>query len=222
MNAIAFSLYGSDPRYLVGAVENARMAGEFYPGWEIHVWCGQDVLDVIKHHTLPEAKAKVHLLTPGLIPNGMFWRFLVHDLPGVERYLVRDVDSRFTQREVKAVDEWIAAGTQLHVMRDHPYHNQPIMGCSFGWRKNPQRDFDMAAISRRAAQEVAYGKDQEFLARTLWRFAKDKTVHDSCGTFDGTRNWPSDGPGFVGEYVYADGSFNEEHRKMRLEHLSNL
>lgn len=220
MNAIAFSLYGDDPRYLVGAVANARMAKEFYPRWEVHVWCGQTVpFDVVA--SLMAHGASIHHADESRIPNGMFWRFLVHDLPAVERYIVRDVDSRFSEREVKAVNEWIVAGTQLHVMRDHPYHNQSIMGCSFGWQKR-SGDFSMAVSMRDAAQNTAYGKDQEFLALTLWKLAKSKTIHDSCGTFDGTRNWPLTGPDFVGEYVYPGGQFNEQHRGMRRAHCISV
>ncbi len=70
----------------------------------------------------------------------MFWRFLIADDLTVDRFLIRDADSRylftiaasihfdrFSMRELHAVNEWIASGKQLHVMRDHPYHGVAML-----------------------------------------------------------------------------------------------
>jgi len=218
MNAISFSLYGTDPKYLVGALENAVQAKEFYPGWEVHFWTGEVTFNVVSQ--LLSSGAFVHPAPNSDIPNGMFWRFLVHDNPEITRYIIRDVDSRFSEREVRAVHEWILADTKLHVMRDHPYHNQPIMGGMWGWTKEPG-DFDMFPWAKAAGQEVRFGRDQEFLYKWAWKHAKSKTIHDSCGTYDGTRNWPLNGPEFVGEYIDEHGLPNTQHREMRLKHIEN-
>ncbi len=37
---------------------------------------------------------------------GMFWRFLVADDPQVDRFIVRDSDSRLNARDAYAVAEW--------------------------------------------------------------------------------------------------------------------
>src|SRR5688572_29090650 len=124
--AIAFSLYGNQPRHLMGAVRNAQVADDYYPGWEVDFWVGPElprrVVSALKSHG-----AHIHTPPPD-VRNGMFWRFLIHDEPGIDRYIVRDADSRFSKREVKAVNKWIANDTRLHVMRDHPYHRQAMMG----------------------------------------------------------------------------------------------
>lgn len=49
--------------------------------------------------------------------QGMFWRWLVAEDPDVERFLIRDVDSRLNEREARAVDEWILSGKAYHIMR---------------------------------------------------------------------------------------------------------
>jgi hypothetical protein len=59
----------------------------------------------------------------------MFWRFLVADDPTVDRYIIRDADSRLNMREKLAIDEWIASGKKIHILRDHPNHGDfPISG----------------------------------------------------------------------------------------------
>jgi hypothetical protein len=45
---------------------------------------------------------------------GMFWRFLVADDPSVDRFIVRDADSRLNPRDALAVAEWVRSGTALH------------------------------------------------------------------------------------------------------------
>lgn len=215
MNVVAFSLYGTGAKYLAGAVENARLVKELYPGWEAHVWVGGDVpLRVVDQIHLEGGTC--HPGPNTTIPNGMFWRFLAHDLPGIERYLIRDVDSRITPREVKAVNRWIAEFTQLHVMRDHPFHCQPISGGMWGFWKHPGT-FGGATMLElcRPWAKARYGQDQDFLAAKLWASAVTRTVHDSCGTFDGLRNWPSDGPAFVGEYIDEFGEPDVKHRIAR-------
>jgi hypothetical protein len=210
MNVVAISLYGRGAKYLVGAVENARLVKEYYPGWECHAWVKNDVPMKVCDE-LARRGAVVH---SSVFPNGMFDRLLAHDLPGVERYIVRDVDSRIGLREVKAVEEWIKSGTQLHVMRDHFFHNQAITGGLWGWKPGPA-DFNMRALCQEMAQVERYGQDQDFLARHVWTRAETRTVHDSCGTFDNTRNWPSYGSGFAGEYVNEQGLPNIDHRRIR-------
>ena len=43
MKLITFSLFGDNPLYCVGAVENARLAKEIYPDWVARFYVAQDV-----------------------------------------------------------------------------------------------------------------------------------------------------------------------------------
>ena len=74
---------------------------------------------------------------------GMFYRFLVAADTSVDRYIVRDVDSRLNARDryVKellvavnmirfAVEDWITSKQPIHVMRDHVNHCIPMNGSS--------------------------------------------------------------------------------------------
>ena len=46
----------------------------------------------------------------------------------VDILLSRDLDSRISEREVAAVEEFLASDKQVHIMRDHPARTAPIMG----------------------------------------------------------------------------------------------
>jgi len=51
MRVISMSLYGSDRRYVVGAVRNAQLVPIVFPGWQIRFYCksstGQSVIIVV-------------------------------------------------------------------------------------------------------------------------------------------------------------------------------
>ena len=63
---------------------------------------------------------------------GMFWRFLVADDPSVDRFIVRDSDSRLNVRDAYAVVDWIRSGRAVHSVRDHPNHDRPLNGGMWG------------------------------------------------------------------------------------------
>lgn len=117
MNYIAFSLYGSDPKYCAGAVRNAELAPLVYPGWKL-------IFEVDSKVPALTLKRLVELGCAA-IPNsgsmGLFWRFRANDIPNMERYIVRDCDSRLNFRERRAVDAWIASGKKFHLTHEvHP------------------------------------------------------------------------------------------------------
>ena len=50
----------------------------------------------------------------------------------VEVALFRDLDSRPSRREMEAVEEWMLSKHVVHVMRDHPGHDMPILAGMWG------------------------------------------------------------------------------------------
>lgn len=91
---IAFSLYGTGKtRYTVGAIENAKLVKTYFPGWVCRYYITGTVDDVV----LDELKS----LGAEIIKShsNMFARFLIAEDETVDRYIVRDVDSRMSARD---------------------------------------------------------------------------------------------------------------------------
>ena len=57
----------------------------------------------------------------------MNWRFLTTLDPQVDVALSRDLDSPAIQCAMDAVNEFLNSSKLVHVMRDNPYHNVPIL-----------------------------------------------------------------------------------------------
>jgi hypothetical protein len=66
-----------------------------------------------------------------------FWRFSsFSSYPDYDYYLIRDTDSRLCPREIAATNQWIQSGRDYHLMRDHPYHNVPVLAGLWGATNN--------------------------------------------------------------------------------------
>lgn len=176
MNAIAFSLYGSDPKYCQGMIKNAELAPVIYPGWKVVVFAEQVAGETIRK--LSKLGCDIRPAIKGM--TGLFWRFTINDDPDVERYIVRDADSRLAMRERRAVDAWIESDKKFHVIRDHPYHRQIVMGGLWGAKRGAIEGMG-GLIKQHAARDNAYSSDQTFLANVIWPLVKDDCLqHDSC------------------------------------------
>ena len=179
---VSYSLWGNNPLYNVGIIKNAEQMKKIYPEWKMVVYYNDTVpKDTIDK--LSELDVDCVNLT-GLDISPAFWRFFVSDRPNCEYAVFRDADSRLSQREKLAVDEWIKSGKGLHVMRDHPYHGIPagndMLGILAGmWGIKGGLIPMIELISRfPKSKENKYGNDQTFLKTIYLSFGDDKVTHD--------------------------------------------
>jgi hypothetical protein len=214
---ISFSVYGSDPKYTMGMLKNIELANYIYPGWLVYVYHSN-----IPSEILEQYKKYPYVTTfdmSGSDIPGMFWRFLVES----DIFISRDADSRLSQREKSAVDEWIFSGKSLHVMRDHPAHNVIVVpGGMFGInRLSGGVNIDMKQTVNKwlssVSNSTAYGVDQIFL-RGIYAFyyeRGDVMIHDSIGSF-GDKSVPfptklDKNYHFVGEVFDEFDNIREDH-----------
>lgn len=164
MKLITMSVWGDQTMYWEGALENARIHQEIYPGWKMRIYT-----DTENSYT---EKSKQYGIEIHRMPNlggfyGAFWRFLPAADANIEAIIIRDADSRLNTRESTAVAQWLASGKAAHTMRDHPHHlNWPIMAGMWGIRGG--------IIPDMAERIEKWGKwqnkldDQYFLAYNVW------------------------------------------------------
>ena len=167
--------------YLNGAIRNLELAPKIYPGWKCVFWIGQNVPKEVVA-VLRDGNAET-LDCP--VANPMLSRFLVHDDPGVERYLIRDCDSRLNAREARAVTEWIKDDRKFHVIRDHPGHQVAMPGGLWGGvpgRFSMRQLIDAWKGAKNAGpRNSIYNNDQVFLRESVWPIIKDDCLqHDFC------------------------------------------
>lgn len=75
----------------------------------------------------------------------------------VDRWIVRDSDSRLNPRERFAVEEWIQSGKAVHTIRDHPNHERPLNGGLWGGTKGAVSG--MNNLIKQFSNKQSYGGD---------------------------------------------------------------
>jgi hypothetical protein len=174
---ISFSLWGDIPRYTEGAIRNAELALEVYSDWICRYYIGKNTPIEIIGRLNEFDNTELYIMNEPGDWTGMFWRFCAASDLDVDVMISRDVDSRLTLREKFAVDEWLESDKDFHIMRDHPYHNAPILGGMWGVRNGLLLDMveDIAKYSKGDFWQV----DQNFLRECVYSKIKDEAfVHD--------------------------------------------
>lgn len=173
---ISFSLWGNDPKYTIGAIKNAILTEQIYPGWTSRFYVGksvpENIITTLKSFDNVEV---IEMDEPGDW-SGMFWRFYACE--DADIMLSRDTDSRLSMREKLAVDEWLSSDKNFHIMRDHPLHVTEILGGMWGCRNGILKGI------KNMINEYTKGDfwqvDQNFLKEKIYPIVKnDLFVHDS-------------------------------------------
>jgi len=212
MKIIAFSLWGNNPKYTIGAIKNADIAEELFPEWICRFYIGKSVPENIL--TQLENKPNVQLVRMNEDGDwsGMFWRFHPCSEDDVDVVLSRDTDSRLTQREKDAIDEWLESDKGFHIMRDHPWHGAPILGGMWGCKKGTLSE--MSSLIDSIEKGDFWQVDQIFLRDYIYPLVKDDSfVHDE---FFERKPFPTkrNNLEFIGEVYDENDNINEEHREV--------
>jgi len=143
-----------------------------------HAYCCNEHLDICDVDELPQRDGFV--FDSRIQPNGMIWRFLPVRDPLVSIVLVRDTDNPIWQREVDAVDDWLATDKRLHGTRDHPEHwGVPLLGGCWGYRRLDDK-YLRAETQLLLENKIArHGQDQFILAKFFRHLRHTTLIHDA-------------------------------------------
>jgi hypothetical protein len=125
----------------------------------------------------------------------LYWRFEpMYDDPTIERFIVRDSDSRINGREADAVQEWIDSDLPFHIMRDNPAHNIEIMGGMWGavpgiipeFRQMMAQWVEELKPNPDNPKGLFHGTDQMFLCQHIWPYIRGcHLAHDEHFQYTG-------------------------------------
>ena len=198
---ISMSLYGKDPRYTWGVLRNAQLVPVYLPEWTLRVYIAADPAPS-QIAVPPRIINKLRLLGAEVVevPTGNSmaprnWRLLAADDQRIDYFLVRDADSRLSEREAATVRDWLSAaeknGSQsvVHCIRDHPKHaDQAIVDGLWGARPrllNQLLNKIGASIPRLVSTSAASNETNVMLNKVLWpAVANVSYCHDSVSACD--------------------------------------
>lgn len=193
---LSFTLFGNQPKYYIGAEKNLMEAETLLPGWEVRIYYSRNnILDGYeqKLRSLGANMVEISDLKIGERRSSefpYFWRFLafLEDTP----VLVRDLDSRLSNREIKYIENWIASGKDYFIIRDHPWHS-PVPAGLFGIRRKIE-NFQTHFAKFVNEENLNWGSDQTILQRYMDKVDSHNVYY--CGYDDKTNYISRDNKNF--------------------------
>jgi len=131
---VSFSLYNDRRKDAVNAVINCVLAPSIYPGWTCRFYLDDTVPKEIVAALESFDHVELRWMQRYTSAAAMLWRFLAAGDEDVQAVIFRDADSWLSTREAVCVQAWLASGHDFHLIRDHCYHSQPMMGGMWGVR----------------------------------------------------------------------------------------
>ena len=148
--------------------ENAKLASKIYPGWTVRVYHDRTVPRYVLDKLRQENVQLIELLYSPLEPKTDWNVFVAFD-PSVDRYIIRNIDSRLTWHERAAVDQWIESGKRFHIMRDHHFHSNNTVPNGL-WSATHDAVPDIVTLIHTYTTNMAkYGTLQQFLNKEIWK-----------------------------------------------------
>lgn len=222
-NIIVFSLWGDHPMYWKGALRNIELAKINYPKFICRFYidknCNSELIETIKGDNV-----EVVLMEPETYNysnmsvrfnhSGLFWRFLPLKEEDIDIILFRDCDSRISEREVNAVNEWLSTNKDFHIMRDHPYHPWPILTGMWGCRNSKLLNIDELLLKWKThpTKGVYQAEDQDFLGQFIYPLTIGSSVeHSEFGIRFGseTKTFPT----IRNDYEFVGDVFDENNNR---------
>ena len=224
---ISFCLYGSESKYILGAIENIKIAKKIFPEWEVYFYVSKKISTEIIND-LKFLGANVIAMSYPEGPTAMLWRWKAFLEPDNDIVIIRDCDSRLSERDKLAVYEWIKSDKILHIMRDHPLHTGFIMGGMWGARAkkiaNEMRFLDNASTFKNDNKN--YGYDQILLEKIIYPlFINEAFIHDEYTYLSSnSKSFPTHmiNDSFIGQVIENNNMPNYRHQKILQEYKRYL
>lgn len=225
MRVLSFSLYGDNPKYTIGAIKNSELREKFYPDWQMRVYHNDSVPNYVLEQLEANNVVLINTKVDRNVCNAM-WRFAPASEEEVEYFISRDCDSRIFERDVAAVEEWIASGKDFHIIRDHPGGHAweisaGMWGAKGGFIENIKEKMDHYIQTSSWVTDRAV--DQRFLQEIIYPQALTSLfVNDEYFNYEGIgtpikRDRKLDDFAFIGEPFDENDNQLANHRDMIIQ-----
>lgn len=202
---LAFSLWGNQPKYLRGALQNLLVQPQIYPGWVCRFYLDDSVPGEFID-ALQQCGAEIVRSHGSSLGEKLTWRFQVANDSTVAYFLVRDADAVINHREAEAVQAWIDSGRYFHVMRDWWTHTDLMLAGMWGGIAGLLPNLGKLYQSYSSKHVTTPNIDQWFLRDCIWTLVKPSSlIHDRCFKAFDSEEYPTPLPeeGHIGQNEWA-------------------
>jgi hypothetical protein len=185
----SFCIYGTKPIYYEGLLKNLDVISLIEPQPTVLIGYSDDIIEEYK--TKYEAYTFVQLIKidkefgESIMCSRLLQLDTIQGKHNRAYVFCRDADSRVSKRDINCIQSFIDSGRKLHIIRDHFYHKQKIMGGTCGFLLDTQTQFtEMFRASKNEFLNMnkSYGLDEYFLSNKVYGlFNKDDIfIQSNC------------------------------------------
>jgi hypothetical protein len=180
----SYCLYGNMKKYCLGMIQNLEQIKIYFPEFETYIHIGNDVPDHYKNKIKEYQNVKLFEYDyTGVVL--MTTRFFNVDDDDVDVMILRDADSRFTERCLWTINDFLISKYKIFTVRDHAYHVSKIMGGQSGF-KNIKLCLKELYEKEWRKNNTKYWDDQSFLNELVYiRFIEELIVYTDSIIFPG-------------------------------------
>lgn len=164
---ISYSLYGKQPRFMVGAIKNAQLAQVFFPGFTVRYYVGNSVPTWVRSTLDLFPNVEQITVDEREDSTARLWRFRAIYDPTVDVVLSRDADARLSLREAIAHQEFLDSEFDFHIIRDHPSGHGYFISAGMFACKNKGMGFFKKILDDTQLHDT-YMQDQQFLSGAIY------------------------------------------------------
>lgn len=177
---VSYSLYNDRPKDFINAIINCLLIPKIYPGWVARFYIDDTIPNCIDKLLRTFEHVEVVVMPRHKGNEAMMWRFLPASEYGTVM-ISRDADSWVSSREKACVDQWLESNKNFHIIRDHCYHSQKIMGGMWG-----VRNYILPRMNELVNEYIKTNSyDQGFLAEKIYQdITHDVMVHYGDPQYD--------------------------------------
>lgn len=175
MNVFSFTLYGSNPKYVRGMIDNVNLIQKKFPTWYTYIY----YFDIPKWAETVLRESQNVKMIPAEFHDirARMERYYPIDEPDVAVMIVRDSDSRIHERDEWCIRQFLDSNKVLHMIRDHPHHEWKIMSGLWGLKKAgipfSFRDTVHAYIR---THKIIWCSDMNFLGDTVYPLLANRSL----------------------------------------------
>lgn len=182
MKVFSFSVFGDNPIYKKGFLNNIIPIKKYFPDWKIFLYVPENYDEDYIQTVLKENVFVFKMKNENYF--NCTWRFNAIINENVDVMVCRDADSRVSERDFYAIEEWLNSGYNYNIIRDHPIgHHWSINAGMWGAKKT---DFivkigDMLENFKRQNELLINNNtfDQIFLRQIIYpNIVNESLVHD--------------------------------------------
>jgi protein O-GlcNAc transferase len=182
MKLISYSLWGKNPLYTYGIIENVEKAKVYFSDFIVRIYYNSSVPEKIINFLNKQDNVQLIKMENNISYQNVIWRFLPM-FEDFEIVLCRDADSRIDQRERLMFDQFIESNKKFYMIREMGGRGTLIGGGCWGVkdgflnRQEIKEIFNKTKFSNSFyTKQTNLPNDQHFLNKHIYPLIKNDMI----------------------------------------------